>query len=296
MKTDHPIYLYLSTGPEAFRVLTGGQRLDGAYRYSSRTFKGLERRVDGLLEPEGHDGPVYIVEFWGQAVAASGYNLLTKLGLYGEEHPDRDVRGIGIYLRERDAPAYPRWLDDAGGLQTVYLDRFLPEWLEREPDNPYIAVFAPLLLEPDGLLREQAGRLWQTVQQAPLTAEARASLSQVLEFWFFERFRRLSAQEIWAMLNIVTPIQETKAYQSIYAEGLMDGEAKGEARGEARGKAEAKATTLRRLLARRFGELPKGIDGRIAAASEAQLEAWLDGIFEATSAEGLLGLGDSPPR
>jgi hypothetical protein len=30
MKTDHPIYLFLRSGPEAFRVLTGGLRLEGA--------------------------------------------------------------------------------------------------------------------------------------------------------------------------------------------------------------------------------------------------------------------------
>lgn len=42
MKTDQPIYLFLSTGAEAFRVLTGGQQLVGAYRFSSLTIKGLE--------------------------------------------------------------------------------------------------------------------------------------------------------------------------------------------------------------------------------------------------------------
>lgn len=30
MKTDHPIYLFLSAGAEAFRVLTGGRELEGA--------------------------------------------------------------------------------------------------------------------------------------------------------------------------------------------------------------------------------------------------------------------------
>ena len=83
------------------------------------------------------------------------------------------------------------------------------------------------------------------------------------------------------MLNLVTPIQETKAYQSIFAEG----EAKGEARGEAKGK----AATLHRLLTRRFGSLPSWAAQRIATAPEAQLDAWLDGIFDATSVEALLG-------
>ena len=81
MKTDHPIYLFLSAGAEAFRVLTGGRRLQGAYRFCSLTIKGLERRLDGIFEPDGHSGPVYVVEFQGQAAAAAWYNLLTKIGL-----------------------------------------------------------------------------------------------------------------------------------------------------------------------------------------------------------------------
>jgi predicted transposase YdaD len=56
----------------------------------------------------------------------------------------------------------------------------------------------------------------------------------------FERFRGLTAKEIWAMLNLVTPIQETRAYQSIFAEG----------------KAEGKAGTLKRHLTLRFVALP----------------------------------------
>lgn len=49
MKTDHPIYLFLSTGAEAFRVLSGGQDLPGDYRFSSLTLKAVERRIDGIL-------------------------------------------------------------------------------------------------------------------------------------------------------------------------------------------------------------------------------------------------------
>ena len=40
------------------------------------------------------------------------YNLLTMIGLYGEEHPQRDVIGVGIFLREADVPSYPRWAND----------------------------------------------------------------------------------------------------------------------------------------------------------------------------------------
>ena len=49
MKTDHPIYLFLRSGPEAFRVLTGGLQLEGAYRVCSLTIKSLEGK--GGLTP-----------------------------------------------------------------------------------------------------------------------------------------------------------------------------------------------------------------------------------------------------
>ncbi|MFB1491024.1 MULTISPECIES: DUF4351 domain-containing protein [unclassified Thiocapsa] len=118
-----------------------------------------------------------------------------------------------------------------------------------------------------------------------MPAEVREVLGEVLEYWFFERFRGLTAKEIRAMLNLVTPIQETRAYQSIFAEG----EAKGEARGEAKGKVEGKASTLKRLLARRFGPVPAWAERRIDAAEIAQLDVWLDGIFDAANVEDLIG-------
>ena len=78
------------------------------------------------------------------------------------------------------------------------------------------------------------------------------------------------------MLNLVTPIQETRAYQSIFAEG--------EAEGKVKGKAEGTASVLKRLAARRFGPLPDWARRRIEAAP-----AWLDGIFDAESLVALIG-------
>jgi hypothetical protein len=97
MKTDQAIYEFLATGPEAFRVLTAGLTLAGDYAFRALTFKALERWADGVYEPVGHDGPVYLVEFQAQRVAHAWYNLLTKMGLYGEANPRADVRGILIF-------------------------------------------------------------------------------------------------------------------------------------------------------------------------------------------------------
>ena len=157
--------------------------------------------------------------------------------------------------------------------------------MAREPDNPYVAVFAPLLIEDDAELRARAPTLWHRVQAAAVPAEVREVLGEVLEYWFFERFRGLTAKEIWAMLNLVTPIQETRAYQSIFAEGKVEGKVEGETEGETKGK----VSTLKRQLMHRFGAVPPWAEQRIDAAAVAQLDSWLDGIFDAANVEDLIG-------
>ncbi|MGB5733378.1 MAG: DUF2887 domain-containing protein, partial [Thiohalocapsa sp.] len=130
---------------------------EDTYRFRSLTIKGIERRLDGIFEPEGHSGPVYVVELQRQAADKAWCNLLAKIGLYGEQHPEREVVGVGVFLREQDVPPYPSWANRGDApLLRVSLRAVLPQWLAREPDNPYVAVFAPLLIEDDAELRARA--------------------------------------------------------------------------------------------------------------------------------------------
>lgn len=149
MKTDPSIYAFLATDPEAFRVLTGGLALQGDYAFRSLTLKGIERRLDGLYEPQGHDGPAYVMEFQAQPDSGIWYNLMAKVGLYGEKQPKLEVRGLLIFLRERDDPWFGRFGHTNALIRAVYLDRFLPDWLKREPENPFVAALAPLILTRD---------------------------------------------------------------------------------------------------------------------------------------------------
>lgn len=295
MKTDQPIWLYLSTGPEAFRVLTGGLTLKGPYRFASLTLKGLERRLDGIIETEDPSEPVRVLEFQGQAAEAAWYNLLTKMGLFGERHPKRDVQGIGVFLRRADAPAYPRGIAVAGApVRAVFLDEVLNDLLVREPDNPYVAVLAPLVMTDDRELAARAPALWQRVRAAELPEPARDTLSEVLLFWFMDRFKTLTRDEVRAMLSFWTAIEETSGYQAIKDEGRAEGRDEGRAEGRAEGLRKAKTDDLSRLLTRRFGPLPEWAGGRIAAADLAQLDAWIDGLLDAPGLTELLGPADGP--
>jgi hypothetical protein len=276
MKTDPSIYEFLATGAEAFRVLSDGLMLSGPYRFVSLVLKGIERRLDGIYEPEDHDGPVHIIEFQAQPTLGAWFNLLTKIGLYGEAHPGRAVRGMLVFLHAADDPGAP-----PGAVPPLctaaYLDDILPRWLEREPDNPYVAVFVPLIVKCDEDLRALAPKAWRTIRAAPLAEPVRATLERMLEFWLMERFPLLTNEELRTMLPVLVPLEQTRAYQEIFAKG------------EAIGKTEGKADGLKLLLTRRFGALPRWAVHRVDGAAREQLDGWLLGILDAQSLEDLLG-------
>ncbi|NEX15688.1 MAG: hypothetical protein C1943_03360 [Halochromatium sp.] len=115
MKTDISIYDFLALGPEAFRILAGGRELQGPYAFRSETLKNIERRIDGLCDPIDHDGPVWILEFQVERQSTALYNLLAKLGLFGEQHPHRSrKRGLSMFS--------PLFSPEAWALADVVID------------------------------------------------------------------------------------------------------------------------------------------------------------------------------
>ncbi|MDD4929473.1 MAG: DUF4351 domain-containing protein [Gallionella sp.] len=60
---------------------------------------------------------------------------------------------------------------------------------------------------------------------------------------------------------------------------------KGLQQGMQQGMQQGEALALQKLLTKRFGSVPVEISARINAASPAQIEQWLDGIFDASSLE-----------
>jgi hypothetical protein len=181
-----------------------------------------------------------------------------------------------IFLRAGDDPGMP---PGAGSplCSVAYLDEGLPRWLEREPDNPYVAALVPLFIPRAVDLRVRAPQAWQVIRAAPVAPPIRATLERMLEFWLMERFPLLTDEELRTMFPVLVPLEQTRAYQDIFAKGKADGEAKGKADG------------LKRQLKRRFGALPRWAVLRLDSAAMDQLDGWLEGIFEAQSLEDLLG-------
>ena len=65
--------------------------------------------------------------------------------------------------------------------------------------------------------------------------------------------------------------------------------AEGEARGKRQGIVEGKPISLIQFLERRFGPLSERSKATIMGANVSEVDAWIDGVFEAQSAQALLG-------
>ena len=79
------------------------------------------------------------------------------------------------------------------------------------------------------------------------------------------------------MLHVLTPLEETRAYQELV--GI----------GEKKGRQEGEAALPRRLLVRRFGALPAWAEECLAQASLEQLETWGDRMLDAATLAEVLG-------
>lgn len=221
MKTDKQIHILLTSSPEAFRFLTDGIELSGAYRGRSVAFKELERRADHVFEPEDGKGPVYLIEIQARKSGDVYDRLVLELVLYRKLHPERKVYGLVLFLEPGcDEPESP-WRPCLGHgplLQAVYLDRVLRK-----------------------------------------------------------------AREVMKMLQVLTPLEETRAYQQLVGIGME--------KGRQEGRQKEALTILTRQLRRRFGDLPEWALERLNQADPEQMEDWAERIFDAADLAQLLNDG-----
>ncbi len=138
------------------------------------------------------------------------------------------------------------------------------------------------------------------------------SLRRALVVWINRVvLRRVVTEEVLPELNELQEIDNMLAErvdqwveqwkQEGWQRGLKEGEQRGRREGQQKGLQEGRqegrqeglqkgaGRVLSRVLEKRFGPLPEWAQARLAVASPEQLENWSDGIFEATSLEGLLG-------
>jgi predicted transposase YdaD len=277
MKTDKQIHALLASSPEAFRFLTDGIELNGPYQGRSVVFKDLERRADHVFEPDDGKGPTYLIEVQAQHTGDVYDRLLMELLLYRRAHPERTVYGQVIFLHAGcDEPNWPwaEWVGRGPLRKAVYLDQVLEKARQQHPDHPLLAVFLPWFAR-DVELAQQAPAAWRRLEA--LAEPGAAVLLDVFMSWMMERFKGQTYEEVLRMLQVLTPLEETRAYKELVGKG------------EKLGRQKATLELLTKLLHRRFGRLPRWANDRLRQADLKQLEAWAENIFDAKELTDLLG-------
>ena len=266
MQTDKHIYLLLGADPEFLGLLTGGLRIAGPYEFEAIDVKALERRIDGVVLPEQPEEPIWAIEVQAQRDPAIYHRLLIDMGLVGERHLGREVRGLLLFISPAQDPKTEPWhsamvRDPELPIRRVYLSDVLKRLERTQPDHPLLATFLPYLIDDREQLRDQAPLAYRRLQQAPLSDPVRRRCLEVFQSWLLARFDDLTLKEILAMLGELTPLEQTRAYREIVAKNQPIWVEEGREEGR---QTEAAQLVLRQLQ-RRLGTL--------AAAQRAQVQA-----------------------
>lgn len=133
-------------------------------------------------------------------------------------------------------------------------------------------------------------------QAVNLEARALAAWVAFLEHWkepdVMSQIDYPPVREAMAKLQEIS-LSEEERYRAIARERALIDHATLLGDAQETGRTKGKAEALSRLLIHRFGTLSPSAQATISSALEPQLDAWLDGVFEAVSVEALLQ--QSPP-
>jgi predicted transposase YdaD len=278
MKTDTQIYTLLGADPEFLYRLTGGIEVRGPYLFEALDIKGLERRTDGVLMPQRAEEDIWVIEFQAQRDPLIYHRLVQEVGLLGERHPKRVVRGCVLFAEAALDPRTEPWhslleRDAQAPLRRAYLPEVLRELAREAPNHPLLAVFLPYLEDDLERLRRRAPTVYSQLQTAALPPSARQSCLDLFQSWLMLRFESMNLQEILAMLGQLTPLEETRAYKELVAVGEAKGRQEGRQREE---------RLILRLLHRRIGPVSSAQQARIAALPIEQLEDLGEALLDFT--------------
>ena len=274
MGLDEDFHHLATDFPEALLALLSGP-LGMPYRGSSPELKASTRRVDAVLEPEGHDGPSYVVELYAYHHDDALRNLLEKLVGY--------CRQTGRWGQVEAALIFTR---------ASFAEGLLPVDVELSTTLR----FAPMCLvlpdvSPEALLEAAGSQAWVALVALPLIG----SEAQVIEYsrsWLdqlravappgqrpeaVELFLRLLAARLSGKLDVRNLLGEDVMEDTLTGKGLI-------ATGERR--------VVVRLLQRRLGDAAAPFVSKVESATEAQLEATADLIVDKSDDTALMAALD----
>jgi predicted transposase YdaD len=227
-------------------------------------------------------------EVQAQRDPAIYHRLLIDMGLVGERHLGREVRGLLLFISPAQDPKTEPWhsamvRDPQLPIRRVYLSDVLKRLERTQPEHPLLATFLPYLIDDREQLRDQAPLAYRHLQQAPLSDPVRRRCLEVFQSWLLARFDDLTLKEILAMLGELTPLEQTRAYREIVEKNQPIWRHEGEAQ------------LVLRQLHRCLGTLTDQQRARVQALPVEQLEDLGEALLDFTAPADLdAWLGEHP--
>ena len=288
LNTDRWFYGVFQSAPDLIRWLTASRdgtrpqgavptELDRQYRFSAPELKAGSHRLDGVLWPLGSETgseelPVVFLEVQMRSDPSFHHRLAARTFRFLQLHPRVEhwqVVVITPHRRFNLGPFLPLrcFLEP---VQWVSLEE-----LGREENLDAAVDLLTLPVRPEPELGQRCRRI----------LESRADLEPVVFSMLFERFHKLSREEILMIVGL--PLQElrhTRAVQEILEEGRLEGLETGRQQ-------EAAALAIRQL-SRRFGSLDEGSRQRLSSLTLQQLEGLAEDLLDFTVPGDLQGWFD----
>jgi hypothetical protein len=193
-----------------------------------------------------------------------------ELLLYRKAHPDRTVYGQVIFLNAgSDEPDWPwaDWVERGPLRKPVYIAQGSEESPKTTTGSPTVGSLFALVRQRPATGATSAGDLTKirdlhrTRRYSPagcvletFTEPGATVLLDVFMSWMMERYKGQTYEEVLRMLQVLTPLEETRAYKELVGKG------------ERLGRQKAALELLTKQLHRPFGRLPRWASERLCQA------------------------------
>jgi predicted transposase/invertase (TIGR01784 family) len=285
LKTDSIFFQIFKTDPGIlFELLGQSPDLAQGYEFRSVEIKQVAFRIDGVFlpKPDSNDQTVLFVEVQFQHDPEFYPRFFGEIFLYLKLHPETfDYKAVVIYPSRNIEPnnqylfranlnsdqVYRIYLDDLSGVTTESLGVGMMQ----------------LILADSVDAVTQAQSLLSKTRTKDRTDSKITAIIELIETIVVYKFPQLSREEIERMLGL-SELRETKVYQ----EALQEGEQIGEQVGEQRGRTQEAQSLILRLLSRRVGTLPAGVEAQVQALDLPRLEDLGEALLDFTGMDDLV--------
>lgn len=234
--TDDPFYKLMHIGGEAILTLIG-VKSPKDYKPKAVVLKEKKLYPDIIAEPKT-DGDRVFIEFQGYKDPMIRYSLTSKITAYcARENYTGSILGVIIYTddqyKDSAIPIDICGQSDEFRITGRFKEIVLSEFTEKQliEIDPRLIVLAPFTLGKSikkTLISNRCYQWKETIKKV-YTKETQDESLEILGLFILNRYKNLSLQEVFAMLNL--NLEKTKAGKELISMGEMIGIEKGVKKG-----------------------------------------------------------------